>query len=68
MKCKTSKWSCPYHACMSDDCQREEVMKHHPGFGPGICEKTTLPALNYHTIRMANATEIKCPNKEIDKL
>ena len=38
MKCKTSNWSCSYHACMSDDCQKEEVLNYHPGFGPGECE------------------------------
>lgn len=39
MKCKTSNWSCPYHACMSNDCQKHEVLQHHPGFGKGYCEK-----------------------------
>jgi len=42
MKCKTGAWDCPYHACMSDDCQKKEVMKHHPGFGPGKCEKSKI--------------------------
>lgn len=38
MKCKTSSWACAYHACMSDDCQKHEVLKNHPGFGQGKCE------------------------------
>jgi hypothetical protein len=24
---------------MSNDCQKNEVLKNHPGFGPGECEK-----------------------------
>ena len=39
MKCKTSNHGCAYHACMSNDCQKEEVLKHHPGFGKGKCEQ-----------------------------
>jgi hypothetical protein len=42
MNCKTSNYSCPYHACMSDECQKQEVLKHHPGFGPGKCETVKL--------------------------
>jgi len=39
LKRKCSHWICPYHACMTDDCQKEEVLKHHPEFGKGECEK-----------------------------
>jgi hypothetical protein len=37
MKCKISNWSCVYHACMSDDCQKYEVLKHND-YGNGKCE------------------------------
>jgi hypothetical protein len=40
-KCKTSDWGCPYHACMTDDCQKNEVMKNNVDFGNGKCKKTT---------------------------
>lgn len=43
MKCTISNWACPYHACMSNDCQRSEVLQHHPGFGAGLCKKSTTP-------------------------
>lgn len=39
MKCKRSAWSCPYHACMSDDCQRAEVIRNGSNFGVGFCRK-----------------------------
>ncbi len=39
MKCKRSAWSCPYHACMSDECQRAEVIRNGSNFGVGICRK-----------------------------
>jgi hypothetical protein len=38
MKCKTSDYTCPYHACMSDDCQRAEVEKEGCDWGSGHCE------------------------------
>lgn len=39
MKCKTSDFGCIYHACMSDDCQKKEVLKHDKTLGLGKCEK-----------------------------
>lgn len=42
MKCKTSNWGCPYHACMSNECQEKEVIKNGGDFGKGICEKYTI--------------------------
>jgi len=39
MKCKRSAWSCPYHACMSDECQRAEVIRNGSNFGVGLCRK-----------------------------
>jgi hypothetical protein len=44
IKCKTSNWGCPYHACMTDDCQKNEVIKNNVDFGNGRCKETTTPA------------------------
>lgn len=40
MRCKISAWGCVYHACMSDDCQKHEVLKTQllEDWGPGKCE------------------------------
>lgn len=40
MKCRISNWGCVYHACMSDDCQKHEVLKHDD-WGEGKCETIT---------------------------
>jgi hypothetical protein len=45
-KCIINNWNCPYHACMSDDCQKEEILKHHPGFGESECEKLQNKKIN----------------------
>lgn len=37
MKCIISEWSCVYHACMSDDCQKKHVLKTS-NWGKGKCE------------------------------
>jgi len=42
MKCKTNDWGCTYHACMSDDCQKKEVMEQKINWGPGKCEQEFL--------------------------
>lgn len=39
MKCKINAWECPYHACMSDECQRVEVISNGANFGVGSCQK-----------------------------
>lgn len=43
MKCKISSYSCVYHACMSDDCQKKTVLTNYPeclrDWGVGECEK-----------------------------
>lgn len=36
-KCK--KWKCVYHACMSDDCQYDEVIKSGGDFGMTQCDQ-----------------------------
>ena len=36
--CKISSWGCVYHACMTNDCQKDEVLKHTKCFGKGNCE------------------------------
>ncbi len=41
MKCTISDWGCIYHACMSDDCQKKEVLKHDKTLGTGKCENVT---------------------------
>ncbi len=38
MKCKISNWGCPYHACCSDDCKKQQVLKNGCDFGKGLCE------------------------------
>lgn len=38
-KCKISSWLCIYHACMSDDCQKNEVFKNGINWGPGKCQE-----------------------------
>jgi len=42
MKCDTSDYTCVYHACMSDDCQKQEVLKHNNTFGKGNCMKSPV--------------------------
>jgi len=39
MKCKISDWSCIYHACMSDDCQKKVVRDQEFNWGNGNCLK-----------------------------
>ena len=37
--CKISNWRCLYHACMTDDCQKDEVLKNRiTTWGAGKCE------------------------------
>jgi hypothetical protein len=38
MKCKINATGCPYHACMSDDCQRAAAQKNGAEW-TGDCEK-----------------------------
>ena len=42
-KCITGDWNCIYHACMSDECQREQVQNTDLDWGHGNC---TLPVDN----------------------
>ena len=43
MKCKINDHCCVYHACMSNDCQKEVVLSQgHPGWGSGRCDKIIL--------------------------
>ncbi len=43
MKCKISDSCCVYHACMSDDCQKDVVLSQgHAGWGKGRCEGVIL--------------------------
>jgi hypothetical protein len=37
--CKISDLGCVYHACLSDHCQKDEVLKHTKCFGKGKCEE-----------------------------
>ena len=39
MKCKISDYTCPYHACMSDDCQKLIVLQQGVSFGCGHCPR-----------------------------
>lgn len=38
MPCTISDWSCEYHACMSDDCQRDHVLMSGHDWGSGACK------------------------------
>lgn len=38
-KCTTNNRDCIYHACMSDDCQKEIMIEQAGDFGPAKCEK-----------------------------
>lgn len=40
MKCKISDWSCIFHACMSDDCQKRHMKR--PDLGKGHCKKIIM--------------------------
>lgn len=46
MKCKTGNWECVYHACMSDDCQKAEVLSSGDSWGLGKCEKDDMISLD----------------------
>lgn len=47
MKCKTSDWTCVYHACMTDDCQKRFVVRVNKSLGPGKCEKQKQITIHY---------------------
>lgn len=38
VECPHDHWGCPYHACMSDDCQRAVVKEQGQDLGPAMCE------------------------------
>jgi hypothetical protein len=40
--CKISDWSCPYHACLSDDCQKQEVVSQGISLGAGKCPRNRM--------------------------
>lgn len=43
MKCAISDVSCVYHACMSDNCQKKQVVEHNKiSLGEGNCSKQTI--------------------------
>jgi len=39
MKCRISAYTCPYHACMRDDCQKKVVVSQGVSFGVGRCSR-----------------------------
>lgn len=39
MKCIISKYSCVYHACLSDECQQIPVFENGVSFGLGECQQ-----------------------------
>lgn len=47
MKCKINAWECPYHSCLSEDCQRAEVISNGGNFGVGDCRKV-IKKPTYH--------------------
>ncbi|MCC8153098.1 MAG: hypothetical protein LIP01_02100 [Tannerellaceae bacterium] len=50
IECRISAWSCPYHACMSDDCQRSEVTADGTDWGKGKCEERTISLIHYRNM------------------
>ena len=38
VECPHDHWGCPYHACMSDDCQRAVVKEQGQDLGPAMCD------------------------------
>ncbi len=48
MECKTIDYGCAYHACMSDECQKDHVLSTGANWGFGRCEeiksKVKIPA------------------------
>lgn len=57
MICSKHDHSCPYHACMSDDCQMAQVHASGSDFGVGTCGKTKVPEF---AIRVATSG-FRCP-------
>lgn len=60
MECIKHDPSCPYHACMSDDCQMDEVLKTGNHFGPGKCNKFRMN-VELAIKEMISGTTIKDP-------
>jgi hypothetical protein len=38
-ECPHEHWGCPYHACLSDDCQRAVVMGQGHDLGSAMCDE-----------------------------
>lgn len=53
MKCHISDWGCVYHACMTDDCQKTEVLKNGVNWGRGNCKikKQTMKISNQYFVK-----------------
>lgn len=49
--CSISAWGCVYHACMSDDCQKREMIRVGD-YGPGSCEDQVQHVKYIHEIRL----------------
>jgi len=60
MECIKHDPSCPYHACMSDNCQMDEVLKTGSHFGPGKCGKFRMN-VELAIKEMISCTTIKDP-------
>jgi len=41
--CGISDWACPYHACLSNHCQKVHVNKNGADWGKGNCDKMKQP-------------------------
>lgn len=59
--CKISDHGCVYHACMSDDCQKEHVLKYNHSLGPGKCDtrESWKVALALSTVKKRFITHFK---------
>ena len=51
MICHTSDYTCLYHACMSNDCQKKEVLSNGANWGEGKCLKTIQKLNEMHKTR-----------------
>lgn len=51
VKCKIDDRGCVYHACMSDNCQKNVVLMAGVDWGKGNCDKKTRKSIHERGIR-----------------
>ena len=55
--CKGSYWSCCYHACMSDNCQKIIVVSQGYNWGAGACEELKHESIFKRLIKRRHLNE-----------